>query len=346
MEFLSSMTIQRKFILFFLCFTFFVTLILGGVALLYIKGSINLFVTAPNKELALIVADRLYLRSVISFVSISLVGTSLSLGIGYLVFQKISKDFLRRVSELTGLAEIRVGKAKEKGESGLLKEYIELLLEDQKRLSHYEKVIAWKDGARLLIHEVKNPLTPLKLSLQNLSLLSNSDYETEEINSALTSIVDIENILKSFKELVNIEYGEIKEIEFISFWTDFEKQLRYSFPTLTIINKINDKTLFLDSEKNLLKMVFINLIKNGVEANKDGFELILEKKNSHIIVSAITKDIIISDINGVFQFGVSEKGDKRGYGLFLCMKISEYLNLNLEAKNFKDRVIFTFTIRC
>ncbi len=45
--------------------------------------------------------------------------------------------------------------------------YTDTLVKDFEIVKDYEKSAAWKDGARLLLHETKNPLTPLKLSAQN-----------------------------------------------------------------------------------------------------------------------------------------------------------------------------------
>lgn len=331
------MKVETRVKLHFLLFTILVTSIVSGLALYYIKEIIDLFVDSPNRDLAAVMAHRLLFKSLVSFTGVTFFVSATALAVGSLIFRRISGSFLKSVAEITGLAEKRLGKG---DETAVLQEYLTLLIEDQQRLNHYEKVLAWKDGARLLIHEVKNPLTPLKLSLQNIAMNSDND----DIDSALTSVSDIENILKSFKELVNIEYGETYQFNFISFWNNLIQQFSYSYPNLKILNQIEENELLINSEECLLKIVLINLIQNGIDANEEGFTLHLQSTSEKIEISAVTEERTIQEIEKVFLFGVSQKGSKRGYGLFLCRKISDYLNLNLHAENGENSVRFTFSI--
>lgn len=335
------MKVETRVKLLFFLFTVTVTCIVSGVGLYYIKESIDLFANSPNKDLAALMAHRLFFKSFVSFAGLAILISGTALVIGSILFKKISGSFLKSVADITGLAEKRVGRGRE---SQVLQEYLTLLIEDQQRLNHYDKVVAWKDGARLLIHEVKNPLTPLKLSLQNIAMTCEDEEICEEINSSLDSVQDIENILGNFKELVNIEYGETYRFNFANFWNSLKQQLNYSHPTLQVVEDIENSEYFVNSEENLLKMLIINLIQNGIEANESGFSIHIQTTDNKVEIEAITEDRTISDIDKIFHFGVSRKGDKRGYGLFLCQKISDYLNLNLKAQNETDRVLFTFSI--
>lgn len=331
------MKIETRVQLHFLLFTIAVTSLVSGVGIHYIKEIIDLFVNAPNRDLAAVMAHRLFFKSLVSFAGVAFLVSTTALIIGSLVFKRISGSFLKSVAEITGLAEKRIGKG---NETLILREYLSLLNEDQQRLNHYEKAAAWKDGARLLIHEIKNPLTPLKLSLQNIAMTTDNDT----VDSALASVQDIESILNSFKELVNIEYGELYQFDFITFWNNFLRQLNYTYPSLRVSNQLEESELLINSEECLLKMVLINLIQNGTDANEEGFTLHLRSTSEKVEISAVTEERTIPDLEKIFLFGTSQKGSKRGYGLFLCRKISDYLTLNLNAENRENSVHFTFSI--
>ncbi len=337
------MKIETRVKLLFFIFSLISSLLIGTIALYYIHESIDLFVNSPNKELAAIMADRLFFKFICGFTGTSLLISVIAIVVGTLLFHRISKAFLKTVSDLTGLAEQRLGGGK--SETEILKKYFELLHEDASKMRNLEKVTAWKDGARLLIHEVKNPLTPLKLSLQDLSMTSCSDDDTEEINSALTSVQDIENVLSTFKELVNIEYDTPQNLDFLQLISKLEFQLLKMYPTLKIVKSIKSKNITISSVENLLKMVILNLIKNGIEENDSGVEFHIIESESQLKLSTITRQATINEPETIFDFGVSNKGSNRGYGLYLCNMISNYLSLDLFVNNNNNNVYFTFSIK-
>jgi len=192
--------------------------------------------------------------------------------------------------------------------------------------------------------EIKNPLTPLKLSLESLSLLENKETE-DDIKSALISLKDIENILINFKDLVNIEYKPLNNFDFINFYNELNLQLSKSYEEFAINCSFNSLSIIINSEANLLKMLILNLVNNGLEANSDGFRMLIEEKSQSLEISFITENCKILDIDRCFILGFSQKGKNRGYGLFLCKKISEYLDIAISGENISNNVVFTLRIK-
>lgn len=333
-----------KFVIFFTLFTCITILVIGLAALHYIKSGISLFSNAPNKQYLSIMADKLYLKYFISFLLLLLTISIISILAGLKLFKIISKSFVNRIEDITGLAKERIKNYSAIPQSEILRSYIQILKKDQDKLRQYEKVNAWKNGARLLIHEIKNPLTPLKLSTESLYLTAPKELE-EEILCANESIKDIENILSSFKNLVNIEYETPYELNFTEFIEEYKKQIKTTYNNDIFISNLSGKTVIILSAESLLKMLFTNLIKNGMEANSTGFNIHLYEKDSYISIKFITKKGYIQDINRCFNFGFSQKGNDRGYGLFLCRQIADYLDIKLWAENYKKDVIFHIKIK-
>jgi len=180
------MKIRRKFLLFFVIFTISVMSVIGTLSLYFLKQEMTLFANAPNKAFLAIMSDKLYFKTVVGFVGLLIIFTVVSLFIGMLLFRLISNSYADAIQRITGLAENRVRVNPKTPEDEVLKQYINLLIEDQKKIRDLEKISAWKEGARLLIHEIKNPLTPLKLSVESLMLLENPEIESD-IQSAVIS---------------------------------------------------------------------------------------------------------------------------------------------------------------
>ncbi len=337
------MNIKHRFVLFFTTFIILITSFIGYIGYYFINAEIDLFINAPNKEFITIMADKLLLKSLVSFISLIFIVTIISLVIGLILFKLISNSFLNSVQKITGLAGDRIQNKDKKSDIELLKMYIDLVIDDQTKLKEFEKVNSWKEGARLLIHEIKNPLTPLKLSLENLMIKNIDEYE-DDLTPALASTKDIENILNNFKDLVNINYQPLGKVDFFNFCNELESQFALLHPTLTIKKDFYSKNVTIYSETNLLKIIITNLINNGIEANPTGFSTIFEEDDKYIILIFLTKDSYIDNIDRCFIIGHSHKGSNRGYGLFLCKMIADYLDIKIITENRDKNVVFTLRI--
>ena len=95
------------------------------------------------------------------------------------------------------------------------------------------------------------------------------------------------------------------------------------------------------AEPSLVKMLFLNLISNGLDANREMFHVIITENNSCLTIQFITPDRKIPNNLQLFKIGSSTKGKGHGYGLFLCNKISDYLNLNLRYFQDNENIIFS-----
>lgn len=338
------MKIKRRFMLFFVFFTLGITIIIGLMSLYFIKYEIELFKNAPNKAFISIMADKLFFKSLFGFIGLLFTITIISIIIGMYLFRQISQSFMDTVQQITGLAENRFNKNTKMSESEILRKYIDLLIDDQKKLGDFEKISAWKNGARLLIHEIKNPLTPLKLSIESL-ILSDKTEIKEDVLSAQLSIIDIENILNNFKDLVNIDYKPLYLFDFVPFIENLKLQLSRTYGELNMNVNPGPHKIMIHSEPNLLKMLITNLINNGMEAHSKGFTVSLKEKPNSLELLFITTNRNIQDIERCFIMGFSQKGKDRGYGLYLCKKIAEYLDIAIKGKNDNNNVVFTLRIK-
>jgi Signal transduction histidine kinase involved in nitrogen fixation and metabolism regulation len=343
------MTIQKKFILFFVGFTLFVVLAISTVAIGFLKETYDRILNAANASYLPVMASHMFLKATITFVIISLVVVVISVPIGVLLSRWLSGPYLRIFKNIGDIAHKRfaIDNKVDLGndERIILERYISLLMDDLNKLKAFEKEKAWKNGARLLMHELKNPLTPLKLSAQTLTLSDKSpEILKEEITRILSSVKDIETILSYFKELVNIEFGPLTSFDLKAHVRAFIELNGPAMPFQCTMPPGPTSFIIL-SEPTLLTMLFTNLIKNGLSENNREFHVDLSENSDILTMCFTTPNAHIDDTSKIFSLGYSTKGENRGFGLFLCKKISDYLDLNIQFNHEFNSVIFSISFK-
>lgn len=325
-------------------------LISSIVSLKYLGDVYRLIVNAPNHGLVAAMADRIFIKAALSYGLIILCFILLSIPVSIWFSKVVSRPYLDIIKRLYDRAcdRLKIDSMVnlQKNERVILQQYIDTLQTDVSKLQDYEKIKSWKNGARLLMHELKNPLTPLKLSAQKLLLQAERpDIDKADIIRILSSIGDIENILRYFKELVNIEFGRKETLDIVSFFHNFIDECRVIFLGLKCDGSFSKQSIQITAEATLLKMLFMNLIRNGIEQNKDEFYMEVEDTGEHIFFKFITPGVAIEDTGRLFNLAYSTKGTQRGYGLFLCKMIADYLSFPLSADNTPKGLVFAIAIK-
>jgi nitrogen fixation/metabolism regulation signal transduction histidine kinase len=144
---------------------------------------------------------------------------------------------------------------------------IQKLEESRAALARSEKETAWREMAKQVAHEIKNPLTPMKLSLQQLDrVLNGNDEKTKRVIKMLLDQMEILNdITTSFSSFAKmpLPQDELFEISAILKQTI----ALHGNTTKSIINKsIPDGDFFVNGDSKLMGRIFTNLILNGIQA--------------------------------------------------------------------------------
>jgi nitrogen fixation/metabolism regulation signal transduction histidine kinase len=179
----------------------------------------------------------------------------------------------------------------------LVSEYNQMLvkLEDSANLlAQSERESAWREMAKQVAHEIKNPLTPMKLNLQYLQHLmkNNPDDFKEKFEKAsagiieqIDSLANIANEFSSFAKFpkTNLQAINLTEIIKTSVLT-FE-----SHKNISIIDRILTNDFLVLGDKDQALRVFNNVLKNAVQAldevNEPKIEIDLEDKGESVIIS-------------------------------------------------------------
>ena len=229
---------------------------------------------------------------------------------------------------------------------------IERLKEQQDKLLINERYEAWESVARKLAHEIKNPLTPIQLSIDSLrekykEKLSNDNKDFEKYLETINrQIKDIEKLVNEFSNFARMPRPILIKIDVAHI---IKKSL--DFIKLTSKNSINfinkSKNTFISGDEDQLNRVFINLIKNSEEslldqsqkeANfKGNIDIEIDDNNDYIVIRLTDNGIGITDSKKAMTPYFTTKKTGTGLGLPIVTKIINEHSGFFSIKNKRDR---------
>lgn len=286
------------------------------------------------------------LRAEISSFMVTLVNVYvLLLVLAGLIALAVSRSITRPLSVIAGkFREIKLGKSNEPivwkhdDEIGLLVEEYNKMLKELEHsadlLAKSERESAWRDMARQVAHEIKNPLTPMRLSIQHLQRAIETNARnirelTEKVSSTLLEQIDnLAHIASEFSNFAvmpktvneNLCLNDILENVTSLFRQHDEAEIELQLP---------DREVKVYADKNQLLRVFNNLVKNAVQAIPAGREgrisLTLETFDHRALVKVRDNGSGIPDDKKdmVFVPNFTTKSSGMGIGLAMAKNIVE-----------------------
>ena len=230
---------------------------------------------------------------------------------------------------------------------------IQRLKEQQDKLLITERYEAWETVARKLAHEIKNPLTPIQLSIDSLrekykNKLSNESKEFEKYLETINrQIKDIEKLVNEFSNFARMPRPILKKINIVAL---IKKSLE--FINITSKNHINfldrNKEIFINGDEDQLNRVFINLVKNSEESFdemikkdpnfKGNIDIEIISNNDYIICRLTDNGAGITDAKKAMTPYFTTKKTGTGLGLPIVTKIiNEHSGKFSIKNNKKDR---------
>ena len=214
-------------------------------------------------------------------------------------------------------------------------EMVDELDESAERLARSEREGAWRTMARQIAHEINNPLTPMKLSIQQMQRLKKSedprfdaffDHSTDMLTQQIDSLSRIASSFSSFAKIPEVAPTQV----------DIAAKL-YAVITLFRNNTEHVPIRYVGAEQGVMGIadgeqigqVFNNLIKNALQAisgRKDGDIIVMLKELSDVL------EVTVSDNGGgipedirekVFMPNFTTKSTGAGLGLAISKNIVE-----------------------
>jgi two-component system, NtrC family, nitrogen regulation sensor histidine kinase NtrY len=259
----------------------------------------------------------------------------------YFISRQISKPLLlirQKIATTVLLGEneqITYNRDDEIGQ--LVKQYNKMVLELQEsanQMLETEREDAWREMAKQVAHEIKNPLTPMKLSLQHLQRAYESG-PSEKLDTLFTKTSKL--LVEQIDSLSNMasefsDFAKMPEDKFLPFniskimegTIDLFKQSE----NIAVRAKVAPE-IYVNADPEQVRRIFNNLIKNAIQAipeNKQGtleIHLVGLKKSVKITIKS---GISEANYSKVFVPNFSTKNSGMGLGLAICRKITESAN--------------------
>lgn len=246
------------------------------------------------------------------------------------------------------MSRVKLGKTNEpiiwkrKDEIGaLINEYnrmIDQLATSAKQLAKSERESAWREMARQVAHEIKNPLTPMKLNVQHLQRTWKDNQENLEdtINKFTRSLVDqidtlsgIATAFSNFASMPGAQFGAVNIRQIIQNTVN----LYHEFSPVTIrVEDHTDGEAEVNADKEQMLRVMSNLLKNAIQAIPDSKkgEIIIridhDETNVLLSVSDNGTGIAPDKTDKIFVPNFTTKSGGTGLGLAMVKSIIDNSN--------------------
>ena len=325
------------------------------------EEAVNFYYTVENQSLGIRLSFAIIYVSIITL----LLFLSITIAIRFSSRFFISINNLITASEKIGKGNLdaKVPELKADREMELLNKnfnsMIDKLKNQQEKLLSNERHEAWETVARKMAHEIKNPLTPIQLTIDNLNSKYLPDLAEEKkikyqenLKTILKQIKQIENLVNEFSDFARMPKPHIKQNDLIKVLEENIELLKKIDNSINfIINNKTGKKVVINFDNEQFNRLFFNLLKNSIESIKENvkktnkslknIDIEINQRRDYITVNLTdtgegfknkkTKDIIKP------YYTTKEKGT--GLGLSIVDKIIndhngsiKFLNTNNGAK--------------
>ena len=290
----------------------------------------------------------------ISFAIIYTIVVSLLLFISITIAIRFSSRFFRSINNLIlasssigqGNLDTKVPEIKTDKDMEILNKNFNLMIsklkDQQEKLIINERYEAWGNLARKLAHEIKNPLTPIQLTLDRIKskysdkILKEDQVNFEENLKIINNqIKQIENLVNEFSDFARMPKPVFKNNDLIEILNENIELLKKLDKTIKINFSKKEKKILFESDKEQLGRAFFNLIKNSIESiqqkseNTSNFEkkisIEISQNNDHInfiiIDNGIGFDEVKNNIKDILNPYFTTKKKGTGLGLSIVNKI-------------------------
>jgi two-component system nitrogen regulation sensor histidine kinase NtrY len=280
-------------------------------------------------------------------VTIAAVVAAAALLVGLLVSLWVAARITRPVVELAaGAREVATGRwdtrinvrgTDEIGQLGTaFNDMTRTLAVQKERLVQTERVAAWRELARRLAHELRNPLFPMQITVENMQrakqleakqFLEVFNESTATLKTELTNLNTIVGRFSDFSKMPTPQFAKLNVNEILRAAVRlFEAQFNaVGKPTITTEFFLTEPLPEIDSDADLLHKAFQNLVLNALDAMPAGGTLTLRtlerERNIRIEVSDTGKGLTPEECSRLFTPYYTTKKQGTGLGLAIVQSV-------------------------
>ena len=329
------------------------------------EEAINFYYTVENKSTGIKV----------SFILIYVIVVTLLLFLSISIAIKFSSRFFRSINNLIsassqigkGVLDIKVPEIKTDLELETLNKNFNLMIDklknQQEKLLITERHEAWESVARKLAHEIKNPLTPIQLTIDrlrskylHLAVSSKNNDFNEHLNIINKQIKQIENLVNEFSDFARMPKPIFKKNDLIKIINENISLLKEIDLSIIIELKSSKKNFTIICDYEQINRVFLNLIKNSIESIQERslknpdfikkIDIVITNKSDYIetIIDDNGIGFFKENIKNILKPYFTTKSKGSGLGLSIVNKIINDHNGNIKIDQKKIGAKITITI--
>ena len=203
--------------------------------------------------------------------------------------------------------------------------------EAAEKLANAEREGAWRTMARQIAHEINNPLTPMKLSVQKLQLKHGTDqfdaYFDKTARMLISEIDNLAHIAQSFSTFAKQPEVVTSEVDIAEKLSNVITLQRENDEQIPIRYVGADSGILVRADKEQVSQVFVNIIRNALQASPTDIIVMLNAAYSEREVQISISDDgtgIPEDIQArIFRPNFTTKSNGNGLGLAISKHIVE-----------------------
>lgn len=277
---------------------------------------------------------------IVAVINAYLLFVLVAIGVAVIISRRITRPLFLIQDRL---AQIRVDKMNQKiGYKGndevgrLVKEYnrmVDEISESAEKLAKSERELAWREMAKQIAHEIKNPLTPMKLSVQYLTKAWDNQHEDFDSflkrvsNTLIEQIDQLHIIANEFSDFAKMPQAKRRKVNIIKKLTNTAALFEKSEPEFQFIYNIENDESNVFADPDQLISVFNNVIKNAVQAipheRKGVIKISSKIVDINVLISISDNGRGINDEvkNKIFTPNFTTKSSGMGLGLAIVKNI-------------------------
>ena len=323
------------------------------------EEALNFYYTVLNKQTGI----------KISFAFIYLVVVTLLLFLSISIAIRFSSRFFRSINNLIiassnigmGNLDTKVPEIKADKDMEILNKNFNLMTEklktQQNKLIINERHEAWENLARKLAHEIKNPLTPIQLTIDKLKNEYSKKIESQDedkfdkgLKIITKQIKQIENLVNEFSDFARMPKPILKDNNLVSIINENINLIKELDSKILIEFNYDNEKIILNSDYEQLSRVFFNLIKNSIESIQEKriknidfngkIDIKLNNNTSNIdfiiIDNGLGFEIFKKNIKNILDPYFTTKKKGTGLGLAIVNKIINDHNGSINFIPIKD----------
>ncbi len=208
------------------------------------------------------------------------------------------------------------------------------------KLVRAEKELAWREMARVMAHEIKNPLTPIRLSLDRLEAKykEGSDQIQDILERVLCvireEVTNLQTLAGEFSQFARLPEAQLRPLEVHRFLHDILEPYQIS---AEIRYHLESQPFTILADRIQFKQVVVNLVQNGIQASENSPVITINtyQENDTVVISIEDqgKGIEPDQLDKIFEPYYTRREKGTGLGLAIVKRIIENHNGTITVRS-------------